>query len=130
VHDDIMDHAPTRRGKATVHTKWNRDVAILSGDVLFVKAYDLLLINNEKFLSKTLVIFNATATEVCEGQQMDMDFEQKDDVTIEAYVDMIRLKTAVLLGASLKIGALLAGADQDDMENLYQFGVHIGIAFQ
>ena len=130
IHDDIMDHAPTRRGKETVHTRWNEDIAILSGDVLLVKAYDLLMQDNTKHLAATLKRFNTTAKEVCEGQQMDMDFENQSDVSIIDYVEMIRLKTAVLLAASLEIGALLAGADQADQKNLYDFGQNIGIAFQ
>lgn len=130
MHDDIMDEAPIRRGKPTVHKKWNTNAAILSGDVLFVKSYQLIVKTESRFLNKILALFNKTAIEVCEGQQLDMNFEKKVDVSMSSYVKMIRLKTAVLLAFSLKIGALLADASDEDQENLYQFGIHIGIAFQ
>ncbi len=130
MHDDIMDKAPLRRGKETVHEKWNANTAILSGDVMLVKAYDLLLKMPENKLAKSIALFNQTAREVCEGQQLDMDFEAKKTVTEGEYLEMIRLKTAVLLGFSLQFGAHLAEASQEDQERLYQFGVNIGIGFQ
>ena len=130
MHDDIMDEAPIRRGKPTVHEKWNTNVAILSGDVLFVKSYQLIVKTESRFLNKILALFNKTAIEVCEGQQLDMNFETQVDVSLSSYVKMIRLKTAVLLAFSLKIGALVADASYEDQENLYHFGIHIGIAFQ
>ena len=130
MHDDIMDEAPIRRGETTVHEKWNSNVAILSGDVLFVKAYQLIVKAESRFLHKILALFNKTAIEVCEGQQLDMNFETQVDVSMSSYLKMIRFKTAVLLACSLKIGALVANASDEDQENLYHFGIHIGIAFQ
>ncbi|MCS4435133.1 polyprenyl synthetase family protein [Aquiflexum gelatinilyticum] len=130
MHDDIMDDAPLRRGKATVHEKWNANTAILSGDVMLVKAYDMLLdIEPGKFW-ESIRLFNQTAAEVCEGQQHDMNFESQNSVTEEAYIDMIRQKTAVLLGFSLQFGAILADASIEDAQKLYDFGVNIGIGFQ
>ena len=126
MHDDIMDEAPMRRGKTTVHEKWNSNVAILSGDVLFVKAYQSIVQAEAIFLPKIVELFNTTAIEVCEGQQLDMNFETQDDVLMPTYLKMIRFKTAVLLACSLKIGALVANASQEDQENLYHFGIHIG----
>jgi geranylgeranyl diphosphate synthase type II len=130
VHDDIMDEAPIRRGKPAVHAKWNRDVAILSGDVMFVQAYQLLAKGNPEKLSQMLAVFNQTAIEVCEGQQFDMNFETRDDVTAENYIEMIRLKTAVLLACSLQLGAFESGASEQDAKLIYEFGEKIGIAFQ
>lgn len=130
IHDDIMDAAPLRRSKETVHTKWNQNIAILSGDVLFVKAYQLLAKQQNKHLPDLLHLFNRTAIEVCEGQQMDMDFESRADVHIDEYIEMIRLKTSVLLGCALEFGAIIADASEKDREHLYNFGQHIGIAFQ
>jgi geranylgeranyl diphosphate synthase type II len=130
VHDDIMDKASLRRGQATVHEKWNADIAILSGDALLIEAYKLLAECDGRYLKQVLAIFNKTSVEVCEGQIMDMDFEKRNNVSIDEYIDMIRLKTAVLLGGSLKIGAVLAGANEKDAEAIYHFGVHLGIAFQ
>ena len=130
MHDDIMDEAPIRRGKTTVHEKWNANVAILSGDVLFVKAYQLIVQVESRFLGNIVELFNKTAIEVCEGQQLDMNFETQVDVSMTSYLKMIRFKTAVLLACSLKIGALVADASDEDQENLYHFGIHIGIAFQ
>ncbi|MFD2203643.1 polyprenyl synthetase family protein [Shivajiella indica] len=130
MHDDIMDDAPLRRGKATVHEKWNPNTAILSGDVMLVKAYDMLLEISSAKLPECLRLFNKTAAEVCEGQQHDMNFETQDTVTEEAYIDMIRQKTAVLLGFALQFGAVLADAPQDEVQHLYDFGVNIGIGFQ
>lgn len=130
MHDDIMDDAPLRRGKATVHEKWNANTAILSGDVMLVRAYDMLLDVDPNLLPICLKLFNQTAAEVCEGQQHDMNFERMETVTEEAYIDMIRQKTAVLLGFALEFGAILAGASADDARKLYDFGVNIGIGFQ
>jgi geranylgeranyl diphosphate synthase type II len=130
IHDDIMDEAPIRRGQATVHTKWNQNIAILSGDVLLVKAYQLLAKQNNEHLPALLHLFNQTAIEVCEGQQMDMDFETRSDVSIDDYVEMIRLKTSVLLGCALEMGAIIANASESDRKLIYDFGQHIGIAFQ
>jgi geranylgeranyl diphosphate synthase type II len=130
IHDDIMDHAPLRRGKATVHEKWNTSIGILSGDVLFVEAYKLLAHHNSDLLPSLLEIFSKTAVEVCEGQQMDMDFEKRSDVSIDEYLQMIRLKTSVLLGAALKMGAVIAGANKKESEYIYSFGENIGLAFQ
>lgn len=130
MHDDIMDKAPLRRGKATVHEKWNTNTAILSGDVMLVKVYDLFLSLDSTKLKHVLPVFNQCAAEVCEGQQWDMEFETKTKVTEKQYIEMIRLKTAVLLGFSLELGALLADATQEDRKALRDFGVNIGIGFQ
>ena len=130
MHDDIMDEAPLRRGKPTVHEEWNRNTAILSGDVMLVKAYDLFLSADDQYLRKILTRFNQCATEVCEGQQLDMNFENRDDVTVEEYLEMIRLKTAVLLGFSLELGAILADAPEKDQIALRDFGILTGIGFQ
>lgn len=130
MHDDIMDDAPLRRGNATVHEKWNANTAILSGDVMLVKAYDMLLEINPGKLPECLRLFNKTAAEVCEGQQHDMNFETQDTVSEDAYIDMIRQKTAVLIGFALQFGAILADAPEAEIQNLYDFGVNIGIGFQ
>jgi geranylgeranyl diphosphate synthase type II len=131
VHDDLMDQAPLRRGQPTVHEKWNASTAILSGDVMLVRAYELLFENVPvAVLPHVLRRFSQTAAEVCEGQQWDMNFETETTVTIPQYLDMIRLKTAVLLGFALELGAVLAGASADDAEHLRQFGTDIGLAFQ
>jgi geranylgeranyl diphosphate synthase, type II len=130
VHDDIMDDAPLRRGKTTVFKKWDTNTAILSGDVMFVNAIQLLAKDNNDKLADILAIFNKAAVEVCEGQQYDMDFETLENVSIDDYLKMIELKTAVLLAASLKIGALIANAKQDDANHIYEFGRNLGIAFQ
>lgn len=130
IHDDIMDNAPLRRGKPTVHKKWNEHIAILSGDVLYTKAFIVLSQNDPQFLPALFAVFNATAKEVCEGQQLDMDFETKTDVTIDDYIEMIRLKTSVLLGAALEMGAIIANASESDRKLIYEFGVNIGLAFQ
>lgn len=130
IHDDIMDAAPLRRGEPTVHEKWNTNNAILSGDALLVESYKLL-VQYEPKLSLTLIqLFNTTASEVCEGQQLDMNFENESFIGIEEYLEMIRLKTAVLLGCSLKMGAIIGGANAADAEKLYLFGVNLGLAFQ
>lgn len=130
MHDDIMDNAPLRRGKATVHERWSPNVAILSGDVMLVKSYDLLLDMASDKLPTALRAFNRCAAEVCEGQQLDMNFETIDRVSEAEYLEMIRLKTAVLLGFSLKLGAILANASTENAEILRQFGENIGIGFQ
>ncbi|WP_316737555.1 polyprenyl synthetase family protein [Pedobacter aquatilis] len=130
VHDDIMDNAPLRRGKATVHEKWSTNIAILSGDVMMVEANKNLAKVNPIFLKDVLDTFNTTAQGVCEGQTLDMEFETRDDVTIDEYINMIRLKTAVLLGGALKLGAIIANASEVDAELIYNFGENIGVAFQ
>lgn len=130
MHDDIMDKAPLRRGHTTVHKRWNENVAILSGDVMLIKAYDLLMKAPVEYLQPTLKRFGITAAEVCEGQQMDMNFEQRKDVTINEYLEMIRLKTAVLIGYSLELGALLAGENSETCRGLRQAGTNIGMGFQ
>lgn len=130
VHDDIMDKAPLRRGKATVHEKWNSNIAILSGDGLLVKAYEELIKAKPEHIKELIEVFNKTAIEVCEGQQLDMNFENLNEVSTDEYVRMITLKTAVLLGAALKMGAITANAADSDTENIYEFGKNIGIAFQ
>lgn len=130
MHDDIMDQAPLRRGKATVHEKWNANTAILSGDVMLVRAYDLLLGTPPTLLPEVIRLFNKTAAEVCEGQQFDMNFENHEAVHEAEYLNMIRLKTAVLLGYALQLGAILAGAEKVDGKRLYDFGVNIGVGFQ
>lgn len=130
LHDDIMDNAPLRRGRPTVHVKWSPNVAILSGDAMMVLAYEALSRAEPTVLPRLLPLFNATALEICEGQQLDMEFEQRDDVTIAEYEEMIRLKTAVLLAASLQMGALVGGASAQQAQHLYDFGLNAGIAFQ
>lgn len=130
MHDDIMDNAPLRRGKTTVHEKWNKNVAILSGDVMLVESYKLLMQVEDHLLRASMTVFNETAVGVCEGQQLDMEFEKRDEVHIDEYINMIRLKTAVLLGGALKIGAIIGGADEKDAALLQTFGEQIGIAFQ
>jgi len=130
LHDDIMDNAPLRRGKPTVWKKWGSNTATLSGDVMLIMAYDLLSGYEPSVLKKILPVFNAAAIKVCEGQQLDMNFETTENVSIADYLHMIELKTAVLLGASLQLGAVIAGADEKDGKNLYEFGKNTGIAFQ
>lgn len=130
LHDDIMDKAPLRRGMKTVHEKWNNHVAILSGDAVFIKAYQELVQTDPNVLPRILFDFNRTALQICEGQQMDMDFETSDQVSIDSYLKMISLKTAVLLATSLKIGATIGGASSDQSELMYDFGLNAGIAFQ
>jgi geranylgeranyl diphosphate synthase type II len=130
MHDDIMDKAPLRRGKQTVHEKWNVNTAILSGDVMLVKVYDMFLGIEPEKLKVVLKAFNQCAAEVCEGQQWDMEFETTDRVTEAEYINMIRLKTAVLLGFSLELGAILADAPEEDRKALREFGTNIGIGFQ
>ncbi|MBO4600583.1 MAG: polyprenyl synthetase family protein [Bacteroidales bacterium] len=130
LHDDLMDHSPLRRGKPTVYKKWDENTAILSGDTMFALAWKHFLIQPHSQLQAILQCFNQTAIEVCEGQQYDMNFETRTDTTIEDYMMMIRLKTAVLLAGALKIGALYANAPAEDVQHLYQFGIHLGLAFQ
>lgn len=130
MHDDIMDEAPIRRGKATVHEKWNANIAILSGDVMMVRSYDLMLGAPTNLLPTIIKQFNKTAAEVCEGQQLDMNFESRDEVNDLEYLEMIRLKTAVLLGFSLQLGGILGEASPEDTQKLYDFGVNIGVGFQ
>ncbi len=130
LHDDIMDKADVRRGKQTVHKKWNSNIAILSGDTMFALAFQQLNLTQSTQKKEMLETFTQTAIEVCEGQQFDMDFESMDYVTIPDYINMIRLKTAVLLGCSLQIGALTAEANPAQAKFIYDFGVNIGIAFQ
>ncbi|MGC4023257.1 MAG: polyprenyl synthetase family protein [Cyclobacteriaceae bacterium] len=130
LHDDIMDKAPLRRGKKTVHEKWNVNTAILSGDVMLVKVYEIFSQLDNGKLKPVLKKFNQCAAEVCEGQQWDMEFETKKKVAEQEYLEMIRQKTAVLLGFSLELGAMLADASENDCKALYDFGVNIGIGFQ
>jgi len=130
VHDDIMDKAPLRRGKATVHKKWDVNTAILSGDVMLIKVYDRFLELEGKKLKEVLRLFNACAAGVCEGQQWDMEFETAARVSEAQYLNMIELKTAVLLGFSLELGALLADAPSSDRDALRRFGIDLGVAFQ
>ncbi|WP_199138694.1 polyprenyl synthetase family protein [Pedobacter sp. ASV12] len=130
VHDDIMDNAPLRRGKQTVHEKWGSNNAILSGDVMMVESNKHLSKVDVSVLKPVLDTFNATAQGVCEGQQLDMEFETRDNVAIAEYLEMIRLKTAVLLGGAMKLGAIVGGADDKNAELLYQFGENLGVAFQ
>lgn len=130
LHDDVMDNADTRRGRPTVHQKWNTNTAILSGDAMLIKAYQYLEEVPDDKLRKVLSLFSKTAIEVCEGQQYDGDFEHREDVSLEEYFEMIRLKTAVLLAGCLKMGAILGNAPEEDAQALYDFGIAIGIAFQ
>ncbi|MDA3944300.1 MAG: polyprenyl synthetase family protein [Bacteroidetes bacterium] len=130
VHDDIMDKAPLRRGKETVYKKWNSDIAILSGDTMFAMAYQYTLQTDAALIPDILQVFSKAAIEVCEGQQLDMDFETETEVSLADYLNMIRLKTAVLLGASLEIGAVIAGAAKKDVKAIYDFGMALGMAFQ
>lgn len=130
LHDDVMDKAEVRRGRPTVHVKWNENTAILSGDQMMIEAYKLLSQVPEKKLAKTLRLFNQMATEICEGQQYDVDFESREDVTIPEYMEMIRLKTSVLLATALKIGAYIGYANDEQQQKMYNFGIHVGLAFQ
>ena len=130
LHDDLMDRSPLRRGQPTVYTKWDDNTAILSGDTMFALAWRYFLRQPSPRLQEILQCFNETAIEVCEGQQKDMNFERRDDVSLEEYMDMIRQKTAVLLACALKIGALYAGAPAVDVQRIYDFGIHLGLAFQ
>jgi geranylgeranyl diphosphate synthase, type II len=130
LHDDIMDQAPLRRGRETVYKKWNPNIAILSGDTMFAMANREMLKTQNEAIALVGELFNNTAIEVCEGQQVDVDFEFRDDVTIPEYLEMIRLKTAVLLACSLKTGAIIAGASDNDQQLIYDAGINLGMAFQ
>lgn len=130
LHDDVMDKADVRRGRPTVHIKWNENTAILSGDQMLIEAYKLLSGVPADKLPRVLQLFNKMATEICEGQQYDVDFETQEQVTIDEYLKMIRLKTSVLLANALQTGAYIAGADEQAQEALYEFGINIGLAFQ
>ena len=130
LHDDVMDKALVRRGRPTVHVKWDENTAILSGDQMLIEAYKLLSGVPADKLPKVLQLFNKMATEICEGQQYDVDFERQEHVNIEEYLTMIRLKTSVLLATALQIGAYIAGASEQAQEDLYQFGIAVGLAFQ
>ena len=130
LHDDIMDNAPLRRGKETVYKKWNTNIAILSGDALFAKSYDYLLGYKGKQLPLLVALLTKTAIEICEGQQLDLDFEEKKDVETTQYLTMIRLKTAVMLASCLKAGAITSSASEKEQELIYDFGIKTGLAFQ
>ena len=130
LHDDVMDKADVRRGRATVHVKWNENTAILSGDQMLIEAYKLLAGVPAEKLPKVLQLFNKMATEICEGQQYDVDFENQEQVAVEEYLKMIRLKTSVLLATALQIGSYIAGANEQQQETLYQFGINVGLGFQ
>lgn len=130
IHDDIMDAAPLRRGMETVHHKYGSNTALLAGDVMLVMAYEYLNKINSSYLKRIVSLFNTTAREVCEGQQLDMDFEKADTVSLNDYLKMIELKTSVLLAASLEMGAILGGAGGGNCKHLYEFGRNLGIAFQ
>lgn len=130
IHDDIMDKAPLRRGKPTVHIKWNSDTAILSGDLMLVKAYEIIAQSENKHLARLLNVFNKTAAQVCEGQQMDMNFEMQDNIGENDYIEMIKLKTSVLLGCSLQMGAITADADETACKKIYDLGINMGLGFQ
>ena len=130
VHDDIMDSAPLRRGKKSVHTKWNLNMGILSGDVMFAQANELISSCYPHHLKEIISLFNKTAIEICEGQDLDMQFENRDRVELEEYIDMIQLKTAVLVGCALKMGAIIGNSNAKDANLMYDFGVNLGTAFQ
>ncbi len=130
LHDDIMDKSPVRRGQPTVYKKWNTNVAILSGDAMIMLSYKQIALLEPKLLAPVMEVFNKTALQVCEGQQFDLDYENEYQVRIEDYIEMIRLKTSVLLAASAKIGAIIGGAPAQDQSILYTFGENLGLAFQ
>lgn len=130
LHDDLMDKSDMRRGKATVHKKWNDNIAILSGDAMLIEAYKYIAQVPNEILPEILSLFSSMAIDVCKGQQLDMDYENKNHVTEAEYIEMIQLKTAVLIASALKIGAILAGADSFDAQLLYDYGINIGLAFQ
>ncbi|MDR0733526.1 MAG: polyprenyl synthetase family protein [Dysgonamonadaceae bacterium] len=130
MHDDLMDKAELRRGQPTVHKKWNENTAILSGDAMLILSYIFMAKSPAEHLKPLLDLFSGTASEICKGQQYDMEFERRTDVSEREYIEMIRLKTAVMLGACLRSGAMIGGADKTDGQNLYDFGIHLGIAFQ
>lgn len=130
LHDDVMDNAPLRRGKPTIHTLWGDNTAILSGDEMLIEAYKQLGRLKPDVLPDILRVFNQMGTEICEGQQLDVDYQTQEKITEEEYIRMIRLKTSVLLGTALQIGAIIAGATEKEQRNLYEYGVNIGLAFQ
>lgn len=130
VHDDIMDQAPLRRGMETVYHKWNSDIALLSGDTMLIKAFQYVLATKKEYSYEVFAELCKVALEVCEGQQFDLNFETQDNVSLESYLEMIRLKTAVLLGSVLKIGAIVAKADAKNQKAIYDFGINLGLAFQ
>ncbi len=130
VHDDIMDEAPLRRGKETVHQKWDLNTGILSGDAMLILAYQYFENYEPSIFQRLAKLFSKTALEVCDGQQLDIDFETRNDVTIEEYINMIRLKTSVLVAAALKMGAIVAEASEEDADRLYEYGLNLGLAFQ
>ncbi len=130
LHDDIMDNSDIRRGKPTVHKKWDVNTAILSGDVMVVRSFDLISSSEKRILPQLLYIFNRTATEICEGQQMDINFESADNITEEDYMKMIKLKTSVLIAAAMQIGAIAGGASEKDAILMYECGLNLGLAFQ
>ncbi len=130
LHDDIMDNSTFRRGKETVHEKWNTNIAILSGDAMSILSYHILFESEDKYHKRLFKIFNAMALQVCEGQQWDINFESRMDVSVQEYLKMVELKTAVLIAASLKAGAITGGAEQLESDLMYEFGRHLGIAFQ
>lgn len=130
IHDDVMDRADIRRGKPTVAAKWGENAAILSGDTMLVLAYELMTKSPDEKLRPMLELFTATAKEIGEGQQYDMEFETRENVTEQEYIEMIRLKTSVLMAACMKMGGIMAGADEDDQKNLYAYGETMGLAFQ
>ncbi len=130
IHDDIMDAAPLRRGMETVHKKYGDNTALLSGDVMLIRCYDYINKINTHYLHRILSVFNKTAREVCEGQQLDMDFEKQETVSLDEYIHMISLKTSVLIAASLQMGAIIGGASEGNCNHLYEFGRNLGIAFQ
>jgi geranylgeranyl diphosphate synthase, type II len=130
IHDDILDRAPLRRGKPTVHALHGESTALLAGDVVLVVAYEELNRIDSRYLKPIIALFNKTAKEVCEGQQLDMDFEKENDLTLDRYLHMISLKTSVLLAASLQMGAILGGAGEGNQQHIYEFGRNLGIAFQ
>ena len=130
IHDDIMDKAPLRRGKATVHAKYNESTALLAGDVMLLQAYEYLNETNSNHIQSLIRLLNKTGREVCEGQQLDMDFEKTAAITLSQYLHMIELKTAVFLAGSLRMGAVVAGAGETDQQNIFDFGKNLGLAFQ
>lgn len=130
LHDDIMDNSPTRRGMDSVHKRWGSNVAILSGDAMMIYAYKLILSVNSEKIIEVMRVFNKLSLELCEGQQYDMDFESKEIVSMDEYINMINLKTSVLIAGATKIGAILGGASNEDSQRMYDFGLNIGTSFQ
>ena len=130
MHDDVMDKADYRRGQPTVHKKWNENTAILSGDAMLILSYMFMAKSPTKYLKELFDLFSETASEICEGQQLDMEFEKRTTISEKEYIEMIRLKTAVMFGACLKSGAMIGGACESDLNNLYDFGINLGLAFQ